>query len=116
MYNLAYRHRIWRNYPPANTFGEPAATEVHPDIASPTLPVPTLLVLTVVDPVAIGAACGGHGTPGNRCVVLLSPCLETGMLFAKTFGEPTALVMPVQCVTSASPILVTAGIVSLPFH
>jgi hypothetical protein len=24
--------------------------------------------------------------------------------------------MPVQCVTSASPILVTAGIVSLPFH
>ena len=109
MFNLAYRCLNWRNYP-ANTFGEPAATEVHPAIASPTLPVPTLLVLTVADPVAIGAECGGHGTPGNRCVVFTSPCLDTGMLLANTFGEPTALVIPLQWVTSASPILVTAGI------
>ena len=65
-------------YPPANTLGEPAATEVQPAIASPTLPVPTLFVITVVDPTAMGAECGGHGTPGNRCVVFTSPCLDTG--------------------------------------
>jgi len=97
-------------YPPANTLGEPAATEVQPAIASPTLPVPTLFVITVVDPTAMGAECGGHGTPGNRCVVFTSPCLDTGMLLANTFGEPTALVIPLQWATSASPILVTAGI------
>ena len=106
---MACRYLNWRNYP-ANTLGEPAATEVHPAIASPTLPVPTLLVLTVTDPVAIGAECGGHGTPGNRCVAFTSPCLETGMLLANTFREPTALVIPLQCATSASPTLVTAGI------
>ena len=33
-----------------------------------------------------------------------------------TFGEPTALVIPLQWATSASPILVTAGIWSLPFN
>ena len=106
---VACRYRNWRNYP-ANTLGDPAATEVHPAIASPTLPVPTLLVLTVADPEAIGAECDGHGTGGSKCPVLTSPCLETGMLLANTFGEPTALVIPLQWATSASPTLVTAGI------
>jgi len=99
----------WRNYP-AKTFEEPAATEVHPAIASPTLPVPTLLVNTVVDPTAIGAECDGHGTGGSKCPVLTSPCLETGMLLANTLPDPTALVIPLQWATSASPTLVTAGI------
>jgi hypothetical protein len=62
---------------PANTFGDPAATEVH--VASPTLPIPkafplsSLLQKTVVLPVAIGAECEGQGAPGRRCPVLLSP-------------------------------------------
>ena len=92
---MACRCLYWRNYP-ANTLGEPAATEVQPDIASPILPVPTLLVKTLVDPTAIGAECDGHGTPGSRCPVLTSPCLETGMLLTNTLGDPTALVIPLQ--------------------
>lgn len=51
---------------PAKTFGLPAATLVQPAIASPILPVPTLLVITVGEPTAIGAEWLGHGTPGNR--------------------------------------------------
>jgi hypothetical protein len=42
--------------------------------------------------------------------VLTSPCLETGMLLANTLPDPTALVIPLQWATSASPTLVTAGI------
>ena len=49
---------------PANTFEEPAATEVH--VASPILPAPRLFTKTVVEPIAIGAACVGQGSPGNR--------------------------------------------------
>ena len=47
-------------------FSEPVATLVHPDIASPILPHPFPLIKTVVEPVAIGAAWGGHGAPGRR--------------------------------------------------
>ena len=99
---------------PANTLLDPAATEVQADILSPTRPHPLPFTKTVLEPEAIGAACAGQGTPGNKCVVLLSPCHETPIPFAKTFEEPAALVMPLQCVTSASPILVTAGIIDLP--
>jgi hypothetical protein len=60
-------------YPPANTLEEPAATEVHPAIASPILPAPLELTKTVVDPTAIGAAWAGQGTPGSKCVVFKSP-------------------------------------------
>jgi len=43
-------------YPPANTLDDPVATLVQPDIASPILPHPLLLIKTVDDPDAIGAA------------------------------------------------------------
>lgn len=43
-------------YPPANTLGEPSATNVHPAIASPILPAPRPLMNTPVEPTAIGAA------------------------------------------------------------
>jgi len=46
--------------------GDPAATDVHPVISSPTRPAPWPLMNTVVDPIAIGAACDGHGLPGNK--------------------------------------------------
>jgi hypothetical protein len=52
--------------PPANTSEDPAATAVHPDMASPTRPQPLLLMKTDVLPTAMGAACAGHGLPGNR--------------------------------------------------
>ena len=78
-------------------------------IPSPILPAPKLFTNTVVDPVAIGAACDGQGAGGSKCTVLTSLCLLQGMLFTNTLGEPTALVIPEQCGTSASPILVAAG-------
>ena len=44
------------NYPPANTFIEPAATEVQAVRESPILPQPKPLTFTVNDPTVIGAA------------------------------------------------------------
>jgi hypothetical protein len=44
------------SHPPAKTLGDPSATEVQPDIASPIRPEPRLLTKTVVEPIAIGAA------------------------------------------------------------
>jgi hypothetical protein len=43
-------------HPPANTFDDPAATDVQPDIASPILPHPKPLIKTEPEPTAIGAA------------------------------------------------------------
>ena len=43
-------------YPPANTLPDPAATDVHPDIPSPTLPQPLPFTFTVDDPELIPAA------------------------------------------------------------
>ena len=40
---------------PENTFGDPAATDVQPDIPSPTLPHPLPFTLTVELPLAIAA-------------------------------------------------------------
>jgi hypothetical protein len=102
--------------PPAKTLPEPAATEVQPEIASPTLPAPLPFTLTVEEPDDIGAACGGQGDPGKRCTVLTSPCLDQGRPFTKTFPEPTALTIPEQCATSESPILVAAGILILSYN
>jgi hypothetical protein len=45
----------------------------------------------------------------------MSLCLLTAMLLTKTSPEPTALTMPEQWATSASPILVTAGIFNSPY-
>jgi hypothetical protein len=97
-------------YPPANTLDDPAATDVQPLTPSPTLPAPFPFTLTVDEPDAIGAACEGHGAPGSKCPVFTSPWRDHGMLFTNTLGLPTALVIPEQCGTSASPILVAAGI------
>ena len=44
----------------------------------------------------------------NKCVVLLSPCLDTPIPLTNTSLDPCALVITPQCVTSTSPILVTA--------
>jgi hypothetical protein len=96
--------------PPANTSELPAATDVQAVIASPILPQPNPLTLTVDEPDVIGAEWGGHGAGGFLCTVLVSDCLLTAIPLANTFDEPTALVIPEQCGTSASPILVTAGI------
>jgi hypothetical protein len=101
---------FYLSHPPAKTFDEPAATEVHPDNPSPTLPAPFPLTLTVLEPDAIGAACGGQGEPGNKCTVFTSPSLDQGMPLTNTFPEPAALTIPEQCAVSASPILVAAGI------
>tara|TARA_B100000945_G_C19926882_1_gene387731 strand:+ start:172 stop:447 length:276 start_codon:yes stop_codon:yes gene_type:complete len=57
-------NRVAINYP-AKTFGDPAATDVQPDIPSPTLPHPLPFTNTVVLPVAIAAACGGHTGAGG---------------------------------------------------
>jgi hypothetical protein len=52
---------------PAKTFGDPAATDVQPDIPSPTLPHPLPFTKTVELPVAIDAECGGHtGAAGGK--------------------------------------------------
>ena len=40
---------------PAKTFDDPAATDVQPDIPSPTLPHPLPLIKTVELPLAIAA-------------------------------------------------------------
>jgi hypothetical protein len=40
---------------PAKTFDDPAATDVQPDIPSPTLPQPLPFILTVELPLAIAA-------------------------------------------------------------
>ena len=48
-------NRVAINYP-AKTFGDPAATDVQPDILSPTLPAPLPLTKTEPEPDAIGAA------------------------------------------------------------
>jgi len=100
-------------YPPANVSDDPAATDVQPVTPSPIRPHPFPLINTVVDPVVIGAACDGQGVPGNKCDVLLSSCLDIPMLFTNTSADPAALVIPEQCATSASPILVIAAITSL---
>jgi hypothetical protein len=61
-------------YGPAKTLSLPAATEVQDVIASPILPAPSPFTNTVVEPVVMGIACGGQGTPpGNKCTVLTSP-------------------------------------------
>ena len=98
---------------PANTFDDPAATDVQPDIPSPTLPHPLPFTKTVELPLAIAAEWGGHGTPGFKCVVFLSPCREIGIPLQKTLGLPCALDIPEQWAASASPILVTAGILRI---
>jgi hypothetical protein len=59
-FNLSYYY-LYRNYPPAKTLLDPAATEVQPDIPSPTLPQPLPFTFTVDDPEAIPAACAGQG-------------------------------------------------------
>jgi len=83
---------------------------VQPLIPSPTLPQPLPFTKTVPLPLAIAAECGGHGLPGFKCTVFLSPCLETGIPLQKTLPEPCALDIPEQCAVSASPTRVTAGI------
>jgi hypothetical protein len=40
---------------PAKTFEDPSATEVHPEIASPTRPTPLPFIKTLDEPEAIGA-------------------------------------------------------------
>jgi hypothetical protein len=57
---------FYLSHPPAKTLEEPAATDVHPDNPSPTLPAPFPLTLTVLEPDAIGAECAGQGEPGNK--------------------------------------------------
>ena len=52
--------------PPAKTFGEPAATDVHDVIPSPTRPAPNPFTFTVDEPDVIGAACAGQGAPGSK--------------------------------------------------
>ena len=96
---------------PANTSADPEATAVHPDIPSPTLPMPLKFTNTVELPVVIAAACAGQGLPGRRWTVLRSPCRLTGMLLTKTLPEPWALTIGEQWGISASPILVTAGMI-----
>ena len=98
---------------PAKTFDDPAATDVQPDIPSPTLPHPLPLIKTVELPLAIAAEWGGHGAPGFKCVVFLSPCREIGIPLQKTLGLPCALDIPEQWAASASPTLVTAGILRI---
>ena len=44
---------------------------------------------------------------------ITSPCLLQGILLTNTVGEPFALVIPEQCPTSASPILVAAGVLMM---
>jgi hypothetical protein len=83
-------------YPPANTFGEPAATEVQPEIASPILPTPLPFAKTVVDPVVIAAEWEGQGAPGSKCDVLLSSCRLTPMPFINTSEDFPCLVIPEQ--------------------
>jgi len=87
---------FYLSHPPAKTLGDPSATDVQPLIPSPTLPQPFPFTNTVEEPAAIGAACEGHGTPGRRCVVLLSPCRDHAILFTNTVGDPCALVIPEQ--------------------
>jgi hypothetical protein len=65
---------------------------------------------TELEPEDIGTACPGQGEPGKTWPVLLSPTLDIPMPFTNTFPEPAARTIPEQCATSASPILVTAGI------
>jgi len=85
-------------YGPQKTSGEPAATEVQPDIASPILPAPIPLTKTVGEPTSIGAEWGRHtGMKGGfKCTVFTSPCLDQGIPLTKTFGDPSALVIPEQ--------------------
>mgnify|MGYP003627332561 FL=1 len=83
-------------------FDEPVATDVQPDIASPILPQPFPFIKTVVEPVAIGAACDGQGEPGKRCEVLLSPSLDMPVPFTITLGLNADLFGTEQCDTSAS--------------
>jgi hypothetical protein len=52
-FNLSYYYLY---YYPAKTLLDPAATEVQPDMPSPTLPHPLPLTFTVDDPEAIPAA------------------------------------------------------------
>jgi hypothetical protein len=60
--------------------------------ASPTLPQPNPLTLTVEEPDVIGAVCGkqsGGGLGfGNKCTELISPCLLIGIPLQKTFPDP----------------------------
>jgi hypothetical protein len=79
---------FYLSHPPAKTLGEPAATEVHPDNPSPTLPAPWPLIFTVEEPAAIGAEWDGQGLPGRRWPVFTSPCLDQGMPFTNTFPDP----------------------------
>jgi hypothetical protein len=67
-------------------------------------------IKTELEPEEIGTAWPGQGEPGKTCPVLLSPTLEIPIPFANTLPEPAARTIPEQCATSASPILVTAGI------
>lgn len=47
---------------------------------------------------------------------LMSPCLDQGIPFTNTLGDPTARTMLLQSSMSASPTLVAAGIRSSPFR
>jgi hypothetical protein len=100
-------HCLFIRYP-AKTLDEPAATEVQ--VGSPTLPHEIPFINTELEPEEIGTAWPGQGLPGKTWPVLLSPTLEIPIPFAKTLPEPAARTIPEQCATSASPILVTAGI------
>ena len=86
---------------------------MQPDSPSPILPHPFPFTLTVELPLDMEAECGGQGLPGFKCVVFLSPCRETGRPLQKTLPEPCALFIPEQWDTSASPTLVTAGILTI---
>ena len=85
---------------------------MHPVITSPILPHPLPFTNTVVDPVVIAAACAGQGAPGNKCVVLLSPCLLIPVPLTFTLELHTSLRGVEQCGISASILfpLHTAGI------
>ena len=87
----------------------PVATTVQPASFDPTVAAGRPLINTDLEPVTIGATCGGHFFAGRRCLLETSPTLAAPRPLISTSEEAVAITYALQCGTPASPRLAAAG-------
>ena len=88
----------------------PVATTVQPASFDPTVAAGRPLISTDLEPVTIGAACGGQNfPPGRRWLVETSPTRAAPRPLITTSEDAEAMTYALQCGIPASPLLAAAG-------
>jgi hypothetical protein len=87
----------------------PVATTVQSASFDPTVAAGRPLINTDLEPVTMGATCGGHFLAGRRCLLDTSPTLAAPRPLINTSEDAVAMTYALQCGTPASPLLAAAG-------